>query len=361
MPRLFLALSISFLILWETPLFAVGLSTYNFFEDLKTFSSENEIQIVVNFAKPIKEIQKPQFFEKTIQFVFDKTYMVAGNKDFDVREELITGINVNQYNPNLIRLRLDLGKRGAWFEDKLTYEIKGNRLLINISKKGEGPSNYSYTPKTSFSAVEEEGLYDKHAELFSKTREQDGLSLDKFYEAKNNIDSGGAVPGLFSSSLRFVAALLIVLSFMLIMYYFVKKYLMKGGSFLGMEKQVKVISTNYFAPKKSITLVDIAGEVLVLGVTATNITLLSKIRNKEVLERIKNKKEKPFAKPSISRFSFNFNNKKTNRKENKPTSSAFSKQLEKYTTKAEETEKEGSSIVALNHLIQKKLDKFKTV
>ena len=91
--------------------------------------------------------------------------------------------------------------------------------------------------------------------------------------ASNNIAS----PTFFSSSIKVVTSLTIVLSLILIIYYFVKKYLLKDGSLLGMDKQIKVISTSYIAPKNNITLVEVAGEILVLGVTTTNINLLTKI------------------------------------------------------------------------------------
>ncbi len=239
---------------------------------------------------------------------------------------------------------------------------KGSRLGINISKTPEEElGNYPYNEKSNFQTVEQNNLYSQSREIFSKKRDREDQTRNKFNQFENNIEPAGVAPTIFTSSIRVVAAFLIVLSLMLITYYFVKKYLLKDGSLLGMEKQVKVISTNYLGSKKNITLVEIAGEVLVLGVTATNITMLTKIQNKEVLEKIKRKKERPLLKPPKFYFPFNLNNKKANKIKNKRNPSAFSKQLDKVTSNEGKTEKEDCSIAALNDLIQEKINKMKVV
>lgn len=239
---------------------------------------------------------------------------------------------------------------------------KGSRLGINISKTPEEElGNYPYNEKSNFQTVEQNKLYSQSREIFSKKRDWEDQTRNKFNEFENNIEPSDVAPTIFTSSIRVVAAFLIVLSLMLITYYFVKKYLLKEGSLLGMEKQVKVISTNYLGSKKNITLVEIAGEVLVLGVTATNITMLTKIQNKEVVEKIKRKKERPLLKPPKFHFPFNLNNKKANKIKNKRNPSAFSKQLDKVTSNEGKTEKEDCSIAALNDLIQEKINKMKVV
>jgi len=53
-------------------------------------------------------------------------------------------------------------------------------------------------------------------------------------------------------------------------------------------KLVQVLSTNFLAPKKNIALVEVAGEILVLGVSDQNISLLTSIREPERIEEIKN-------------------------------------------------------------------------
>ena len=50
---------------------------------------------------------------------------------------------------------------------------------------------------------------------------------------------------------------------------------------------IKVLTSKPIAPQKYISLVDIGGEVFALGISEAQITLLTKIENKEFIERIK--------------------------------------------------------------------------
>jgi flagellar protein FliO/FliZ len=232
-------------------------------------------------------------------------------------------------------------------------------------------ANNGYEEKSNLLALNLDEHSSKPVELFSEKKELEKLKPVKFNEIDeskenlkignndNNLASNIAVPTLFSSSLKTVSALLIVLSLMLMIVYFVKKYLLKEGSLLGMDKQIKVLSTSYIAPKKSINLVEVAGEILVLGMTANNITFLNKIENKETIEKIKRDREKTLIKPSFS--SFAFNSIKSKKGIDKKIKSAFSKQLDICSEReTRRTEKNANSIKALNSLIQEKIKKLKT-
>ena len=358
MKKIFYILSTAVFMFWGTPVLAVGLSAYNYLQDIETSSSEDEIKIALNFSKPIKDVWKPQFFEKSIQFTFNKTYVKPAKKTFNIGEELISDVHIYQFDKNSVRLRLLIGKKDIWDEDRLTYEKKGNQLVISVSKKNTDLLNDMYEENLSSPAVEIKENYNRPVELLSNTIYQEDLipiiydkadenkvSLNVNKNKKNTVSNNIAGPTFFSSSIKVVTALMIVLSLILVTYYFVKKYLLKDGSLLGMDKQVKVISTSYIAPKKNITLVEVAGEILVLGVTAANINLLTKIENKDAAKRIKEKKESRLA----------------NWKKNKQTVSSFSRQLDAYTSKASDKDKKNSSIKVINRLIEEKIDKLKTV
>ncbi len=344
--------------LWGAPVLAVDLSAYNYLQGIETSSSENEIKIAINFSKPINDVRKPQFFEKSIQFAFNKTYVKPAKKTFNIGEELISDVHIYQYDKNSVRLRLIIGKEDVWDEDRLAYEKKGNQLVISVSKKSTDLLNNMFEENLSLPVVDIEKHFNKPIELLSDAKYQEDLtpviydetdknkvSLDVNKNEKNIGSNNVTGPTLFSSSIKVVTALTIVLSLILLTYYFVKKYLLKDGSLLGMDKQVKVISTSYIAPKKSISLVEVAGEILVLGVTVSNINLLTKIENKEAAERIKGKKESRLA----------------NWKKNKQIISSFSRQLDDYTSKTDEKGKKSSSVKVINRLIEEKINKLKTV
>lgn len=67
------------------------------------------------------------------------------------------------------------------------------------------------------------------------------------------------------------------------------KYYAKRRSPLGAKfiNPVRVLNTSFIGQKKAITVVEVAGEILVLGVTATQITFLTKIDDPETIIELK--------------------------------------------------------------------------
>ncbi len=53
----------------------------------------------------------------------------------------------------------------------------------------------------------------------------------------------------------------------------------------GPESGIHVLTSKLIAPQKYVSLVEIGGEILALGVSAQQITFLTKIENKELLKR----------------------------------------------------------------------------
>jgi flagellar protein FliO/FliZ len=86
-----------------------------------------------------------------------------------------------------------------------------------------------------------------------------------------------------STALQMLTALGVVLGGLIIVFYFMKRFLKRdvGGS---KEQLIKVIASQYIGIKKNISLVEIPGSILVVGVSNDNISLLTKIEDKVVLD-----------------------------------------------------------------------------
>ena len=93
-------------------------------------------------------------------------------------------------------------------------------------------------------------------------------------------------PDLFTTAMKMLSALGIVLGGMFVLFYFMKRYL-KRDTIGSTEKLIKVLASSYIGIKKSIALVEVPGAVLVVGITHDNISLLSKIEDKDTLEQFK--------------------------------------------------------------------------
>ena len=82
-----------------------------------------------------------------------------------------------------------------------------------------------------------------------------------------------------------LAALLALLGFVLwAVKYYMKKHAPAVTKFTN---PVRVLNTSFIGQKKAVTIVDVAGEILVLGVTPTQVTYLTKIEDPEAIIELK--------------------------------------------------------------------------
>jgi len=93
-------------------------------------------------------------------------------------------------------------------------------------------------------------------------------------------------PDLISFALKMSSALLIVISGLLLVYYFSRRIFKQHTSGSG-KRPINVLATHYIGVKKYISLVEIPGSILVLGITPNNMSLLTKIEGNENLEKFK--------------------------------------------------------------------------
>ena len=93
-------------------------------------------------------------------------------------------------------------------------------------------------------------------------------------------------PEMVSTAFRMLTALGIVLGGLLVCVYFIKRFLKRdvGGS---KEQLIRVIASQYIGIKKNISLIEIPGSILVVGVSNDNISLLTKIEDEIVLDALR--------------------------------------------------------------------------
>jgi flagellar protein FliO/FliZ len=86
-----------------------------------------------------------------------------------------------------------------------------------------------------------------------------------------------------------VSKMILGLGIVFILLYFLMKVLKRThvvGGDSSSDTGIRLLTTKPIAPQKYISLVEIGGEVFALGISETQITLLTKIENKEFLERV---------------------------------------------------------------------------
>jgi flagellar biosynthetic protein FliO len=80
---------------------------------------------------------------------------------------------------------------------------------------------------------------------------------------------------------------LVVLALIFVISFVVKKYMGTMENALGTKKQLKVLSNHFIGVKKNVTIIEVGGEILVLGVSNSNVNLLAHYTDPDKIELIR--------------------------------------------------------------------------
>ena len=94
-----------------------------------------------------------------------------------------------------------------------------------------------------------------------------------------------ATPDMLATSFKMLAALALVLGGLGIFFYVTKRVMRKDIGSSGGE-MIRVWASQYIGLKKNISLVQIPGAILVVGISGDSICLLTKIEDKTILDQI---------------------------------------------------------------------------
>ena len=107
-----------------------------------------------------------------------------------------------------------------------------------------------------------------------------------------------ATPDMLSTAFKMLAALGLVLGGLGVFFFFAKRIMRTdiGGK---QEKLIHVLANQYLGMKKNISVVQVPGAILVIGISGDSIRLLTKIDDKEILEQFQKQASEHMA-PSFS-------------------------------------------------------------
>ncbi|MBT4375724.1 MAG: FliO/MopB family protein [Nitrospina sp.] len=317
-----------------------NLSNMNRLENVETQFTEDELTIKFHFKKSLVHLQEPIFFEKSIQVDFPSAYSQPAKRFLKTGDSLISQIYVSQFNSKTMRVRFIFGKdEEGDYKNRFHMKKDGDSLVVRVERGdvdilGQLLARTTKKINKTKQINKQNKLNVKNIGGTSEVKSQP-LPLDvkkmispnsnelklgspkkinttsnnkrpKWKTAKNETGkSSGSIKkisfgqhsredqqksepvSLLSSGLRMVTTLSLVLGLIFLLFFGFKKYVLKNTAFGG-GKLVQVLSTNFLAPKKNIALVEVAGEILVLGVSEQNISLLTSIREPDRIEEIKN-------------------------------------------------------------------------
>lgn len=88
------------------------------------------------------------------------------------------------------------------------------------------------------------------------------------------------------SFFKMLFALAIVIAMMIGTAFVLKKYFYRAPETGGGNQMIRILSTRYIDPKNSILLIDVLGQVMLLGVSANQISPLGTISDPKALEKL---------------------------------------------------------------------------
>ncbi|MBT3514849.1 MAG: flagellar biosynthetic protein FliO [Nitrospina sp.] len=325
----------------------VSLKHMNLLKSIDTQSTEDELTIKLSFKKPLVHLREPLFLKKSIQIDFPLAYSEPAKQFLKIGDSQIKQVYVSQFNSKTMRVRFILNKEDGDLEKKFqmekdrdflivrivreptdilgqllartTEKIKEKKQINNIknidvssddkintesqpltfeAKKTTSPVEVNKTISPSLNAskvnfpkiIKTADFKEKKkwgADNGNAAKSPSDIKTTSFsiFQSKNKNEQNQV--GLVSSSLRMVTTLLLVLGLIFLLFFGFKKYVLKNTAFGG-GKMVHILGTSFLAPKKNIALVEVAGEILVLGVSDQNISLLTSISEPRRIEEIKN-------------------------------------------------------------------------
>lgn len=308
---------------------------YNSLQDITVEYLAGELSIRLTFQKPLLDYREPVFFKRSAHIDFPQASVGSASRYFPVNDSLLSKIYASQFEPDMLRVRFMLSGEEPDLRDKFLWEIQGRYLKIRIIKNFDSALDRLFK-RAKRKQIEKSGAekiisrpvrapkkllhnvppVEPVAKIYAPEKvpektisdilvpaahaeEKTPLSERKSIFNKGNtpvaLGNSGNYKAAFtdslslrSTSLKMFYMLLVVLGVMLLIFYLFKKFIFKHSIFGGTGKPVRVLSTGYLGPKKSIALVEVAGEILVLGIANENISLLSNIRDEEKIGWIKN-------------------------------------------------------------------------
>jgi flagellar protein FliO/FliZ len=233
--------------------------------------------IIVRFDTDyIEPITKPVIEAVSEKVVSKKTHHteVMGDKEL---AEFLSRASEKMKRQETILASADKKKTSTTDEQTQTAEVKVKRAGMGVAPLVD------QIKKATLSNSDEnkKNAAQKKPKTKIITKDNTGFSL------KDSRPTGKPME-MIPSGLKMISMFAVVLGLMFLIFFGFKKYVLKNTAFGGGNKLVNVLGTWFLGPKKNIALVEVAGEVLVLGISQENITLLSSIIDEEKIEEIKN-------------------------------------------------------------------------
>jgi len=293
---------------------SADLSEKNLLQDVSSELSEKGLTVRLEFNKPLLNPGEPVFSNTSVQIDIPLASVGPKKRFFYTGDSRIPQIVTSQLNAKTLRVQFVLGEKIPRLAENFQVEDQGRALVVRLLKNEEDVLS-EFLARASAQIDYEVGHEEAESPVVSGAESlASNIQAPLAKESENAFPlervAGESLPaetlpapplginenrgiGLnnpldpVAITVRTFAMFALVLALMFLIFYVFKKYVLKNTIFGGNEKFVRVLGSGFLGPKKSIVMVEVAGEVLVLGVSNDNISLLMQIQDQEKIEEIK--------------------------------------------------------------------------
>ncbi|OGW15712.1 MAG: flagellar biosynthetic protein FliO [Nitrospirae bacterium GWA2_42_11] len=231
-----------------------------------------------------------------IQLEFSNAYIDPPKKWLDVNDETVKKLFVYQFNRDTVRARFFTNGKPEDLIDRIKLSRKDGKVVIYYSiQEVNSALPVEVVAKTANTKADEnppplnplpqregrlEGIPGIPPPLMGggEGEGEKGEGEQKVFLDKNiPIVGGFGSPDIYSSFFKMILALGVVLALLFISLYIFKRFLGKKMGIKGQNQDIRVITNAYIGSKKSIALVEVSGEKIVVGITPNHITMLTRL------------------------------------------------------------------------------------
>ncbi len=333
---------------------STDLSKLNYLRDIYIETGEDALIFHLEFDKPLTKNPRAGFFNKSVQIDLPNAYIHPAKRYFYSDDYPIDQVYASQFDSNRVRVRFAYNDSQTDLRGNFRMRRSGNELTIRVNKNSGDVLDRFLTQASQVVSQDEGFIKPRTAQkiistvtakveepahatagdsvLNFKTPSADREELaaapspirplqagviplgildnkaesgapDSESQSKKSILDEEKVgewkgPSMAASGLKMFYTLALVLGVMFLVFFIFKKTVWKHS--LGGDKQlVRVLGSGFLGPRKTISLVEVADEILIVGISGDTITLLSNIKDEEKIKKIKSEQNGGASKPGF--------------------------------------------------------------
>lgn len=241
-------------------------------KDVEVTSKADDKKIELKFdGKPNEFV--PSYREEFVQIELNDTSVIPPKQWINVKDGFFKNIFVYQFDDNTVRARFYTKGNAVNLQDKIKFTNENDSVVVTYNVSGAS-SAVSVEQNVQGEAKAEHADENTGTHVLTTVVKEDAAAGNLI--SKPPTQSSGA-PEIYGSFIKMLIVLGILIALLLVVLYVVKKFVWKKIGKGGQEDGIKVITSAYVGPKKSIALVEVAGERIVVGITSDNISMLTKV------------------------------------------------------------------------------------